>query len=1229
MRLKRFERSCITASFIAASLAGGAYAHAQQDEGAVQGTVTDSSGAVLPNATITLTNTEQGLVLTAKTDSKGTYFFSPVKIGSYTVSANAAGFQQQTQEHLALSAQQRLNVDLKLTPGSQNENITVNTAPPQLQTEEASVNQVFTQKQLNDTPLVGRNWVFIAQLAAGAAPPSGARGAGTGDFSASGSRSDENNFILDGVDNNVNVVDFINGASFTVNPPPDALSEVKLQTSSSDAEFGHSSGAVLNASIKSGSNSFHGSLWEYARNDAFDTHEYFDRPTDKLPEYRQNLFGGTLGGPMLKNHLFFFGDIQANRIVNGTNEIITVPTLKERQGDFTELLDPAQTGGSPIYLYKQRSAGGPSPNVKNQGATIATASPYQQSYNGMLNVLDPATINPLAQKILNMYPLPNRVNTSTNGLLYDNYTQPLNNIDNTIQWDGRVDYNLSPSDQAFVRNSYVHQYQVYPSPLGPILDGGGFGSDGNQVNIGDNFVLSETHVFSPKLINEFRFGYNYGHFYYTQPNATNLGFAASLGLGGVPETPLNGGLPETSVGSGVANFGAPSYYPSDEHENVWQALDNVTFNLGNHSIKTGVSIQRIEFSTLQPSNGHGSYTYSGTYSSAYNIPNTGTGLADFLSDNQNNASITTASPVIDVRWDRSAYIQDDWKASPRLTLNLGLRVENQTPYAERHDDQANFYPTQGVTYDPTEGQQGQSHSAGVYVLPEKSRNTQLPANFTSTLAKDNISIQYSSNRYLIDYPILSWGPRLGAAYKLDDRDVIRAGFGIFYGGLESVGFAPNLGLNFPFTSTPSITNPGNVSCIYSNGCPTDGISLATGLGPFIAGGGLTDFGGTPSLKGIANNLSSPYTEQYNLNFERALTNTLSMTIGYVGEVSRHQSNFPNFNSSPVITPVCNSAGLNNAPTNTPCDTSNAQNPFSDVNVELQINDGMSAYHSLQTKLEKRMSNNLSFLATYTWSHQMTDSGTSIAQGDNFTSAGGPANYQLFGTRQGFANGPEDVRNRFTFNGEYALPFGKNQRYLNGNGPLTQALGGWQVSLTEQIQDGEPITVGTANINNVKNLNQYAILVGDPFKGGGTPDPSLHFPNDPNTGLPATCPATVHNLAHWFNPCAFRNPLPAEAVTSPITSASAARPFLGDRQNQIPGVGYNLTNMSVFKSFPIFRESQLQARADIFNVFNTPAFLITGGNDGPFGSTIGPGSYRFFQNDTPNSRFFQFSLKYSY
>ena len=1228
MNNSRYRSSGLFAPLLLAPIVMSATAYGQQDQGAIVGVVSDSSGAVVPKAQVTLTNIDQGLVLKVTADGRGVYSFSPVKIGNYSVSATAQGFATTVQENLHVDAQQRVNADIVLQPGGSTENVTVNTEPPLLETEQATVSQVFSTKALNDTPLNGRNWLFIAQLGAGVAPPSGARGAGTGDFSASGSRSDQNNFILDGVDNNVNVVDFLNGASYTIQPPPDAMAEVNIQTSTYSAEFGHSSGAVVNASIKSGTNQFHGSLWEYLRNDAFNTHQYFDPANSPILEYRQNIFGGTLGGPLLRNKLFFFGDVQGNRIVNGSNDILTVPTPLERQGSFTELLDPAQTGGSQYYLYQQRSGGGPTPTAP--GATLATASPYQQSCNGQLNVLCPSAINPVAQRLLNLYPLPNRVNTAGNGLLNSNFTEPIINTDNTVQWDARLDYNASSADQAFVRYSYQHEYQFYPPPLGPVLDGGSFGSDGNQVNLGENFAFSETHVFTPKILNEFRIGYNYGHFSYTQPNASNLGLAASYGLGGIPESPLNGGLPNLYFpgNGGIQDAGSPNYYPSDEHENVWQVLDNATFSLGNHSIRTGVSIQRIRFSTLQPPGGHGNYNYTGAYSSAYNIPNTGSPVADFLSDNQNNSYLTSTNTVDDVRWDRAAYIQDDWKVTDRLTVNLGLRVENQTPYFERHGAQADFYQTAGVTYDPTNGQQGSSSSAGVYVLPDKARNTPLPSNFASELQSNNISIAYSGNQYLIDYQTLDWSPRVGLAYKLDNQTVIRGGYGIYYGGLESTGFAPNLGLNYPFFYRTAITNPGNLSCIYSNGCLTDGITLENGYTNFLASGGLANASGTPSLNGITNNLRTPYTQQFNLSFQHDLGGGFTATIGYVGSLTRHASNFVNVNGAPVITPACNSAGPNGTPTNTPCGTSNAQNPFSNVGLSYQLNNGLSSYHSLQTKLEKRLSRNLSFLTTYTWSHQMTDSGTAIAQGDNFTSAGGAPNYYIFGTRFGYANGPEDVRNRYTFSGNYTLPVGKGQRWLNNNSIASETLGGWQASLTEQIQDGEPITVGTyssssSTYTSTNNLGQNAIRIRDPFAGGGTPtDPSL-FP----AGY--TCPTKVHTLAAWFNPCAFKNPAPASTITGPITTAAAALPYVGDRDNQIPREGYNRTNMSVFKSFPIFHESQVQLRSDIFNVFNTPAFILTGGNDGPSGGVISPGSYRFFQNNTPNSRFFQFSLKLTY
>src|SRR5579884_3819530 len=673
------------------------------------------------------------------------------------------------------------NVQLK--PGAATETVEVTTAPPLMQTEEGSTGQVMDTKTINDTPLNGRNWVFIAQLSAGAAPPSGSRGAGKGDFNANGQRAEQNNFILDGVDNNNNVVDFLNGASFIVRPPPDALAEFKVQTGAYSAEFGHSAGAVINASIKSGTNEIHGDVWEYIRNDAFDVHEFFGGPT--VPKYRQNQFGATLGFPIIKNKLFFFGDVEANRIIFGETHNLTVPTPLMRQGDFSELLNPALTGQSgPVYLMQPQSAGGPNPGQYSQPPLTQANNPYVQSCNGRINVLCQNQINAVAQKILNLYPLPN----TNGGKTYNNYIVQTNATDNTWQWDTRMDWNISSKDQIFGRFSYLHEPGNRPAPLGPILDGGGFSDDGQIINLGENFAGSETHIFSPTLSNEFRFGYNYGHFGFLQENA-NANIAPTIGLGGIPFGPLNGGLPNVGI-SGISGFGSPTFYVSNEYNNVYQILDNLTKIAGNHSLKVGVSFQRIRFSTEQPTQSRGSYTFNGTYTSAPGVSLTGFGVADFMQDLMNGAAVSNLFNTDDVRWDRAAYFQDDWKVNPKLTLNLGIRYELFDPYEERHGHQAVFYPTSALS--PGSG------SSAVYIIPKKSQNVPLAQKFLNLLAKDNITLKYSSNNKLIDRQNLNFGPRFGFSYLFNDRTVVRGGYGIFFGGVESTGYYPNLGENFPF-----------------------------------------------------------------------------------------------------------------------------------------------------------------------------------------------------------------------------------------------------------------------------------------------------------------------------------------------------------------------------------------------------------------------------------------------
>lgn len=1171
----------LVCAFAATGLAFG-----QADQGAITGLVQDTTGAVIPNAQVTLTSTDTGLKLQTQTDGSGNYTFSPIKIGNYTVSATAPGFQVTTQQHAHVDVQQRLEVDLQLKPGSTAQTVTVTSAPPLMQTESGSTGQVLSTKAINETPLNGRNWVYIAQLSAGVAPPSGSRGAGTGDFNANGQRAEQNNFIMDGVDNNNNVVDFLNGASYIVRPPPDALAEFKIQTGAYSAEFGHSAGSVINASIKSGTNQIHGDLWEYIRNDAFDVRQFFDG-NNPVSKYRENQFGATLGFPIIKDKLFFFGDVEANRIVFGElHSGQSVPTALMRQGNFSELLNGANnSGGKAITLYE--------PSTTNAGVT-------PMSCNGQANVLCPGQIDSVAQHLLSLFPMPNQ---GAPGKTYSNYTDQTNATDNTWQWDARVDWNISSKDQIFGRFSYRHEPGKHPAPLGPILDGGSFGDTGNIINLGENFAGSETHIFTPTLTNEFRFGYNYGHFGYQEFNANNPTAATSLGLGGIPYNPGNGGLPFFSV-SGLSNFGGPQFYASNEYNNVYQILDNVTKVAGNHTLRVGVSFQRIRFSTSQPTQPRGTYNYRGVYTSQVGTPNTGYGVADFLLNDMNSSAISNVFNSDDVRWDRAAYVQDDWKASAKLTLNLGLRYEYAQPYYERHGHQALFYPTSFNT--PGAG-------TGVYLIPDKSRNVPIAPKFLNLLAKDNISLQYSSNPSLVQGQKTNFAPRFGFAYQLNERTVFRGGYGIFFGGLESVGYFPNLGENFPFEFDSNF--PSAVSCTAGGACPTNGFTLETGFTDAI-NAGLQNSISTPSLRGSDPKEKTPYTQDYNLAVEYALSNNMVATVSYVGDVSRHLQVFPNPNGMLALAP--NGYGPN----------PNPLQPFPDFgSISYTSYAGASNYNSLQTKLQSRVSHGLSFLASYTYSHSLDDAPTPLGS----TGDGGYRGTNIVPIEDDYASSPFDVRHRVTFNGNYTLPFGRGQRFVNDNRLLDYAIGGWSTSLTFTAQTGEPFTVYSSNITNPSGASARAIRVSDPFTGGGTPDPSY--------GSSFTCPTKVRTVQNWYNPCAFRNPEPSNITYSgkvdakgnkiPNTvSGPAALAYLGSPRNQVNAPGYDRVNMSLFKSFPTWREQNLQFRADAFNLLNTPAY------GEPSNTGIGPNGgqitgARFFQNFTPDSRFFQFALKYNF
>jgi hypothetical protein len=1137
-------------------------ARAQQDQGGITGFVKDTTGAAVAGADVTVTNLDTGLVLHAKSSGSGSYSVAPIKIGNYTVSAQASGFSTTTRSGVRVDIQERAEVNLALKVGAVSETVTVSDSAPLLQTQDAAVQQIITAHDIDTTALNGRNFVYIAQLTAGVDGTGGAttRGAGTGDFVANGQRAEQNDFILDGVDNNTNLVDFLNGSSYVIRPPPDALAEFAIQTSNFSAEFGHSAGAVLNASIKSGTNQIHGDVYEYVRNTVLDAKDW---EAQTIPPYHENQFGATLGLPILHDKLFYFGDIEANRIDYAGTYIGSVPDALERAGDFSELQNGAINGhGQPVQLYAVNSGG---------AATL--------NCNGANNVICPSQINPVASHLLSLYPNPN-----TNGAnLYNNFIVNLPTHQNTIQWDQRLDWNPSSKDQAYFRYSYEHQLTTNTPPLGPILDGTGYGGT-HDTNLAQNGLISETHFFSPTLTNEFRFGYNWGVFAFLQPNA-NVDLAPTLGLGGIPFSHNEGGLPLFII-YGLSNSGSQG--TSNESQNVYQILDNVSKTVGRHSIRAGFTFQAIRFFYRYAPSSLGNYYFTGVLTSApaVNAP-TGSGIADFLLDQIDTSALSTAPNVNDAQWYRAGYVQDDWKVSDKLTVNLGVRYDYYQPYKENSGSQFNFIPSS----------LGVGTGSGTLLLPRKAQTSvDLGARFTSLLLKDNVNVAYTDNDRLVNAQKLNFAPRIGVSYRLNTKSVLRAGYGIFYGGLESQG-GTNLGDNFPFRGQVNVVRP---SCALNN-CPSSGITLESGESAALSAGFLNSVN-LPGLHAEDFNIKTPYTENYSLSLQYQVQPSLAATVSYVGNESHHLSTYFDPQSLQELLPN---------------GTAGQQfQPFPDLGGIGTIHyGGLSSYSSLQSKLEKRYSHGLSFLATYTWAHALDDTSSS----GGLSSGIGYRNPVLIPIRQEFTNSSYDVRNRFTINGNYELPIGKGHAFLNRSGLLNEIAGGWSTSATWVAQTGQPFSVGP-NTPGPTGGGVRAIKAGDPFK------PGIADPSEISPDQVANCNLPTRTRSHYFNNCQFIDPLSGASITTPITGTAAALQYLGGKANVIYGPGYQRANMSLFKSFTTFHEQSIQFRADAFNVFNSPSLSNPNGTSVGGGQTNIQGT-RFLQNLTPDARFFQLSGKY--
>ena len=793
--------------------------------GGITGTVTDSSGAKVVGAAITLTSTSTSVALRAISTSTGTYVFNAVLAGTYSLQVTQKGFKTFIANGIEIHVQQTDTLDISLEVGSISENVTVSTDPAAIQTEDATLGQTINENSMDDMPLNGRNWASLGMLAAGTTTATTAAATGnnpTGSasstmFAVNGTSYWQNDFRLNGMDNNVEFYGGSQaGSNASITPPPDAIQEFKLQSGDFSAEFGHSTGAVINAVVKSGGNRVRGDVWEYVRNTDFDANDYFSKQADQpRSPYHQNQYGGTVGGPVFipkiyngRNRTFFFVDLQATRIIVPVASTNTVPTSLENKSNFANLSDlitfsnnsstaPQQDGLGRNFALgtvfdpsttRQVAAGAfdPISGLPNTtGSAIWVRDPFfggnsvagikdftPSPIESQLNQLPSNLIDPNMVALLDLYPAP-----TTSGIS-SNYYQSASGARNINQYDVRIDQNFGSKDTLFGVYSYWHFHEHTPTPLPGIADGGSYGL-GTEDHPHWAVATGYSHVFTPTLVNEFHFGINHSEDNIVADEAYNYGLPAKYGIPGVAQNPGNGGLPIISIGS-LTELGVGGWTPTLETVKSVELADNVTKVYGSHTFKTGYQWDLLDGDLVQPGWGRGGFYYNGQFSSIPAIGSNITAIADALLIPQPStvggpdyegglyqANASNYAPANEHRYYMGAYIQDDWKVTPKLTLNLGLRWDLTTPYAEDDGRQSNFI-----------GSGNGNGPGGILYVPSKTCGKDVSAAFNAQLATDGITTKCVSGLDTGEYQTTNFAPRVGFAYRFMPKAVVRGGYGI-------------------------------------------------------------------------------------------------------------------------------------------------------------------------------------------------------------------------------------------------------------------------------------------------------------------------------------------------------------------------------------------------------------------------------------------------------------------
>ena len=1186
---KRFHKTLLLLVISALAVMIAPAAHGQA-AGSFSGNVVDKSGSAIPGATVTVTSQGTGLERDAKTDTAGHYLIPLLPVATYNVRVDATGFQSAASKDLHLQVDEARELDFSLVPATVVTTVAVSGEAVAVETANPSLGQVITSQQVTQLPLNGRDFVQLATLTAGATAEtnpgsfftsgSDSEVAARGPFSLSvgGSRPNSSDWLLDGVDNNE-----LTAGGIGVYSSIDDIAEFKVLTYTYSAEFGTRAGPTVLVTTKSGSNDFHGSLFEFVRNTTLDARGDFDTTT---PKFNLNQFGGSVGGPIRHNKTFFFVDGEQKYQREGITFTGLIPSLAMRGGDFSA--DPfgnSLSGIGPSFtpvIANPNMVGASSnpavyPNVyfqcNSSGVPLAANAQGLQPKGVNCNKIPSNLIDKVGQAMINIYPTPN-ANAGSTTASYNYVNEPVRVLNET-KFDARLDQTLTASDNLFARFSYDQAFSFVPGGAPGLAESNAFGSNENLINHGRNLGIGWSHVFSPTTLNQATVGYDRIFDYIASLGnftceSAKLGIPnADLGCSSTG-TPISGGsysqgLVSTEVEGGYWSLGDRGYSPFQGGTNIFSFKEDLDLIRGKHEIHAGLDFRanQMNVGTEAFQDGFWIVGLFGNFTGVGLAP--GNGEADLLMGMTGLGvhDQTYDGAVTGRRWKiYRPFVEDDWRILPSLTLNLGLAWDMTTPVTEQHNRMADYIPSTGQLL--IAGKNGVSNAAGINMF---------------------------------------WGayePRVGLAWKIlgSDKTVLRLGFGIYHDSSWNQGAQglwqnpPNLGESdqLPATFSTGCAFATSYCAVALNQTPELNFTLSTGFPALPTPQNVASFVGTYNYQ--PTNFQPGRVHQYNANIERELPGNILLTAGYAGSVGGHLLVIGNDLNvdSPTACGTVSGYKLGCLPTGAPYFYPYGPPNF---NAIILLGDvGMTQYNSMQIKAEtKTPKHGLYALFAYTYSRTY-DNGLSDGLGSELSAPYFPLpNWQNLDWSLAQIN----LNQSFTGSVIYDLPFGKGRMFGGDwNSAMNAILGDWQATLIERVSSGFPVPlIDSSNTS------------GTTFNAGGNDN---NF-NRPNQVAGCNPYAADHGKFQWINQACFVAPPAGEL-------GNAAR---------VPVVGPDFVNsdVSVIKTFPLPREMGLNFRAEFFNLGNHPQY-------GEPISDINEGSLFGKVNSTVNNpRLVQLALKLSF